>query len=240
MAYFDNAATTYPKPECVYSYMDSFYRNSGGNVGRGNYGLAQTAGTEMQSESKEKGEIYLPDDFKIREYQYDAIQTWEGKGFCGIYDMATGTGKTLTALASVKYLFRKNNRLAIVIVCPYQHLVEQWVEDIVRFGIHPIIGYSACSQKNWKKNLEQAVRSFNLRVSDTFCFVTTNASFVTKKVQEQIAQLNKDALFIVDEAHNMGAANYRKCLPENIEFRLALSATIDRHTDIKYHLGHRR
>ena len=188
--------------------------------------------TEIQLESKEKGEIYLPEDFNIREYQCNAIQTWESRGFCGIYDMATGTGKTLTALASVEYLFRKNNnRLAIVIVCPYQHLVEQWVEDIVRFGIYPIIGYSASSQKNWKKNLKQAVRSFNLKVLDTFCFVTTNASFVTKKVQEQIIQLNEDALFIVDEAHNMGAANYRKCLPENIEFRLALSATIDRHND---------
>ena len=188
--------------------------------------------TEIQLESKEKGEIYLPEDFNIREYQYNAIQTWESRGFCGIYDMATGTGKTLTALASVEYLFRKNNnRLAIVIVCPYQHLVEQWVEDIVRFGIYHIIGYSASSQKNWKKNLKQAVRSFNLKVLDTFCFVTTNASFVTKKVQEQIIQLNEDALFIVDEAHNMGAANYRKCLPENIEFRLALSATIDRHND---------
>ena len=188
--------------------------------------------TEIQLESKEKAEIYLPEDFNIREYQYNAIQTWESRGFCGIYDMATGTGKTLTALASVEYLFRKNNnRLAIVIVCPYQHLVEQWVEDIVKFGIYPIIGYSASSQKNWKKNLEQAVRSFNLKVLDTFCFVTTNASFVTKKVQEQIIQLNEDSLFIVDEAHNMGAANYRKCLPENIEFRLALSATIDRHND---------
>lgn len=187
---------------------------------------------EIQLESKEKSKIYLPDDFNIRKYQYDAIQVWESKGFCGIYDMATGTGKTLTALASVEYLFRKNNnRLAIVIVCPYQHLVEQWVEDIVRFGIYPIIGYSASSQKNWKKNLEQAVRSFNLKVSDTFCFVTTNASFVTKKVQEQVKQLNKDVLFIVDEAHNMGASNYRRCLPDNIEFRLALSATIDRHND---------
>ena len=45
MAYFDNAATTYPKPECVYAQMDSFYRKSGGNVGRGNYGLAQAAGS---------------------------------------------------------------------------------------------------------------------------------------------------------------------------------------------------
>ena len=40
MAYFDNAATTFPKPECVYSFMDEFYRTNGGNYGRGNYALA--------------------------------------------------------------------------------------------------------------------------------------------------------------------------------------------------------
>lgn len=185
-----------------------------------------------EPEPKERKLIYLPNDFKIREYQNSAIHTWEEKGFRGIYDMATGTGKTLTALASIEDLFRKNGeRLAIVIVCPYQHLVEQWVDDIVRFGIQPIIGYSASSQKNWKKNLEQAVRSFNLGVTDMFCFVTTNASFVTKKVQEQIIQLGRDSLFVVDEAHNMGAANYRRCLPTAFEYRLALSATIDRHND---------
>ncbi len=43
MAYFDNAATTYPKPDPVYSFMDSFYRNHGGSVGRGDYALATTA-----------------------------------------------------------------------------------------------------------------------------------------------------------------------------------------------------
>lgn len=43
MAYFDNAATTYPKPECVYSFMNEFYRNHGGSAGRGNYALANTA-----------------------------------------------------------------------------------------------------------------------------------------------------------------------------------------------------
>lgn len=43
MAYFDNAATTYPKPEDVYSFMDSFYRNHGGSVGRGGYSLSATA-----------------------------------------------------------------------------------------------------------------------------------------------------------------------------------------------------
>ena len=45
MAYFDNAATSYPKPDAVYSFMDSFYRNHGGSVGRGGYALATTART---------------------------------------------------------------------------------------------------------------------------------------------------------------------------------------------------
>lgn len=43
MAYFDNAATTYPKPDEVYSFMDSFYRNHGGSAGRGDYALANNA-----------------------------------------------------------------------------------------------------------------------------------------------------------------------------------------------------
>lgn len=176
--------------------------------------------------------MYLPSDFKIRPYQETAIQNWKTNGYRGIYDMATGTGKTLTALASIEQLFRDNEkRLGIIIVCPYQHLVEQWVEDIVRFGIKPIVAYSSSPQKNWKKNLEQAIRSFNLRVSDFFCFITTNASFVTKSVQEQVQLLSDDVVYVVDEAHNMGAENYRKCLPENICYRLGLSATIDRHND---------
>lgn len=43
MAYFDNAATTYPKPEVVYTSMDKFYRLNGANAGRGRYNLAQSA-----------------------------------------------------------------------------------------------------------------------------------------------------------------------------------------------------
>ena len=43
MAYFDNAATTYPKPECVYAFMDEFYRKSGGNAGRGEHSMSASA-----------------------------------------------------------------------------------------------------------------------------------------------------------------------------------------------------
>jgi len=53
MAYFDNAATTYPKPECVYECMDSFYRQNGGSAGRGSYSLAKSAG-ELISETRKR------------------------------------------------------------------------------------------------------------------------------------------------------------------------------------------
>lgn len=42
MAYFDNAATTYPKPEIVYQSMDQFQRHTGGSYGRGNYGFSSS------------------------------------------------------------------------------------------------------------------------------------------------------------------------------------------------------
>lgn len=41
--YFDNAATTFPKPNEVYDFMNEYYRNNGVNVGRGQYSLASKA-----------------------------------------------------------------------------------------------------------------------------------------------------------------------------------------------------
>ena len=44
MAYFDNAATTFPKPEAVYTFMSDFYRSNGASAGRGNYSASLSAG----------------------------------------------------------------------------------------------------------------------------------------------------------------------------------------------------
>lgn len=57
MAYFDNAATTYPKPECVYQYMDEFYRSSGGSVGRGKYAIARSASSLIADTRKRIQEL---------------------------------------------------------------------------------------------------------------------------------------------------------------------------------------
>jgi cysteine desulfurase family protein len=51
VAYFDNAATTFPKPESVYSFMDDYYRTNGVNVGRGQHKLAYKA-TGMVDETR--------------------------------------------------------------------------------------------------------------------------------------------------------------------------------------------
>lgn len=57
MAYFDNAATTFPKPEQVYQFMDEFYRLNGGNAGRGQYALAMSAGALIADTRKRIQEI---------------------------------------------------------------------------------------------------------------------------------------------------------------------------------------
>lgn len=187
---------------------------------------------ELQNSSEiSKGIPRIPEGFTLREYQAEAIESWKAHDYQGIFDMATGTGKTYTALGAIVKLFEEKKKLAVIIVCPYQHLVEQWVEDIELFNMTPTIGYSASKQKNWKKRLENDVLDFSLGVIDTFCFVTTNATYSSKFVTEQMSSLGKDTLLIVDEAHNFGTSNLRQHLYPEIEYRLALSATLERYGD---------
>lgn len=57
-AYFDNAATTYPKPEEVYSQADLAYRTMGGNAGRGSNPLSNKASGLIQSAKEQLKELY--------------------------------------------------------------------------------------------------------------------------------------------------------------------------------------
>jgi superfamily II DNA or RNA helicase len=173
----------------------------------------------------------MPKGVDLHDYQKEAINTWADKDYCGIFDMATGTGKTYTGLGAAVRLFQDKKRLALIIVCPYQHLVEQWVEDIEKFNMRPTIGYSASKQTDWKKRLANDIMDFKLDVIKSFCFVTTNATFSSEYVQKQINKLGRDTLLLVDEAHNFGADNLRRMLNPKIEYRLALSATLERHGD---------
>lgn len=173
----------------------------------------------------------IPFGVRLHDYQDDAIESWAQNDYCGIFDMATGTGKTFTGLGAAARLFKEKKKAAIIIVCPYQHLVEQWVEDILKFNMLPTIGYSASKQSDWKKRLQNDIMDFKLGIIKSFCFVTTNATFSSEYVQTQLNKLGKNTLLIVDEAHNFGATNLRLTLNPKFEYRLALSATLDRHGD---------
>lgn len=176
----------------------------------------------------------IPEKVKLRDYQLDAIKNWKNAGYRGIFDMATGTGKTLTGLGALVQLSRDvNNKLAVIVVAPYQHLVEQWVEDIEDFNIKPIIGYSESKQRNWENQLENTILDQNLGVIDKefFLFICTNATFATPKVQNRIKKIKGKVFLIVDEAHNIGTVRTSELLTDKYSYRLALSATIDRHND---------
>ena len=175
----------------------------------------------------------IPVDVSLHDYQKEAIASWVGENYQGIFDMATGTGKTFTGLGAISKISEDlNDRLAVIIVCPYQHLVEQWVEDIIRFNMKPIIGYSSSPQKDWKNRLSKAIRDQKLRVDKSFfCFVCTNATFTNEFVQTQISRIHTPILLVVDEAHNFGAASYSQLLDSRFTYRLALSATLERHRD---------
>lgn len=170
----------------------------------------------------------------IRGYQSSAIENWLGQGGRGIFSMATGTGKTITALLGATKLFEKlDGDLAVVITCPYQHLVEQWIDDLELFGVHPIICYSASAQKNWKRDLKRLLvdRELHIPGSNFLCIITTNATLSSEYMQQELKRLKGNVLFIADEAHNLGAPSYQRCLNERYEYRIGLSATLDRHHD---------
>lgn len=176
----------------------------------------------------------FPEWFKLHDYQDEAITEWQKRDYRGIFDMATGTGKTYTGLGALTTLSKNiDHKLAAIIVCPYQHLVEQWVEDILKFNIEPIIGYSESSQKDWQKRLKDAIRDQKLKVrgKEFFCFICTNATFSSDYVQTQLAKIKSDTLLMVDEAHNFGAPYLSCLLFDNYKYRLALSATLERHND---------
>jgi superfamily II DNA or RNA helicase len=165
---------------------------------------------------------------KLRDYQNEAIISWENNNNNGILAMATGTGKTFTAFGAIYRLLKKQNAI-IFICCPYQHLIDQWGEQIKSFGVEPILVYSG---KNWKNTLLRKLRQFSKGEESPLFIVATNHSILPKNAFSKIMEKYwEKTFFIADEAHNVGSGNYRKALPPKTIAKLGLSATIDRYFD---------
>jgi DNA phosphorothioation system restriction enzyme len=175
----------------------------------------------------------IPKSIEIRDYQKDAVQKWfENKGR-GIFQMATGTGKTITALALMTQLFRALRKtqhpLTVFVLCPYKHLVSQWAEESRRFGVHAL--QCMDSRIKWHQSLIELLASQKTGSLPFLLVLVTNSTFAGEAFQDIMFSISHDLLVIADEAHNLGAEELRNLLPENAAYRLGLSATPERWFD---------
>ncbi len=177
----------------------------------------------------EKTEPKIPDWFVPRGYQIDAINKWCENNHCGIFSMATGTGKTLTAILSILKLKESNNSFLTIVLCPYVNLVDQWVKEFEKFSFAPIQCYS--KYPGWKGKVSNKVSQLNRNVDNSPVFVMSNSSFVLDDTQDIINRCKKDIFIIVDEAHYAGAESLSKYLDQRFKFRLGLTATPNRYFD---------
>lgn len=163
-----------------------------------------------------------------RQIQIDAFNAWVKNDRKGIFAMATGSGKTVTALNCILKQYRETGYYKAIIVVPTQTLALQWEKEAGAFNFQNII--SSHTSKGWKDSLSRyTTRSFiNQKVN--VIFITTYATFIRKTVQDFVAQTKgiESFIYVADEVHNIGSPSVLAKLPDNINYRIGLSATPER------------
>lgn len=192
------------------------------------------------------GWAVTPDDVQLRDYQKQAIKEWFAAGGRGIFQMATGTGKTITALAVLDHLGRqlrgRGGSLLTVVVVPLLDLADQWVEELTRFGVVAL--QCQDSVKTWEAQARNMVAGLQPGAGRACVLVVTNKTFMGRAFQDLLRSVPTAIFVIADEAHHLGAEQLRAALPKHAQLRLALSATPERWFDedgteaIRTYFGH--
>ncbi|QYF91062.1 DEAD/DEAH box helicase family protein [Arthrobacter sp. PAMC25284] len=189
--------------------------------------------TPTPTRASEPTRLAIPDWISVRDYQREAVTSWLGRQGRGILKMATGTGKTKTAMIGATQLAtvlrQREQPLVLLIVAPLTHLVDQWITEVEDFGVKPIAVYE--SSQKWLPMVEEQLAAARMGQRPVVALVATNASFAGEKFQSVLARITLPLLIIADEAHNLGSSTYRSALPTNATYRLALSATPERWFD---------
>jgi superfamily II DNA or RNA helicase len=164
-----------------------------------------------------------------REYQIEAYSNWVKNDFKGIFEMATGTGKTITSLNCILNEYNKTGIYRSVITVPTTSLVEQWKQECIKFNFKNIISVS--SKESWDKNLAFFNTASKL-IETSYILIVTYSSLTKSKFQSYFTQLPKDTILIADETHNLGSQSLLKLLSKiHLEKRIGLSATPSRKFD---------
>jgi cysteine desulfurase family protein len=72
LIYLDNGATSFPKPEEVYNFMDYYYRNFGVNPGRSGFDLCMEAGEVIDNTRKQLTKFFNGTDFNRLCFSYNS------------------------------------------------------------------------------------------------------------------------------------------------------------------------
>ena len=167
----------------------------------------------------------FPEERKI---QIDAYNAWIGNGKKGMFAMATGSGKTVTALNCIRMQYKENGYYKAIIVVPTQALAIQWEHEAKSFNFQNIV--STHSDKDWKDVLSRYITRSLLDSTKSIILITTYATFNRNDIQSFLKKVRgaETFIYVADEAHNIGSQNSLKHLPEMINWRIGLSATPER------------
>lgn len=159
---------------------------------------------------------------KLRDYQEEAISAWVDNNYRGFYVMATGTGKTWTAIYSAKKLVETNPAM-IVICAPYKHLVKQWAEDVMRAFPNAKLIMVSSENSNWENQIAQEIIREKYAPETQIIIISTIASFRMPRFSKVVEKSLEEKLLIVDEAHRFTDRNDE--LKTVYKYQLGLSAT---------------
>lgn len=167
-----------------------------------------------------------------RDYQKQAFENWKENGQKGLFAMATGTGKTITALNCLLEVYKKCNYYKAIILAPTLTLVEQWESECLKFGFKNIIKIS--SKKKWNNEIDGLLlrEKVSKQSELSFVIICTYQSYSKRKVFDVLNGFSARTMFVADECHNMGSPQMLKLLPQiNQARRIGLSATPNRQFD---------
>lgn len=168
--------------------------------------------------------------FEVKEHQKAALQAWKAAGGQGILALATGSGKTVTAIYGAVVLQRQAGRLCLVVAVPYQNLADQWVDTLRLFNVGAFACYGGAEA--WRGPVEEAVHLFNGGAWPFLCLVVVNKTLCGDAFRSVLARLPGDkVLWVGDECHHHGGPGFPGALPGHVNLRLGLSATPEHYLD---------
>ena len=168
-------------------------------------------------------------DITLRPYQEEALIQFESASYKGILAMATGAGKTITALACASSI---EDLDLIIVVVPIKDLVQQWMDELDKLTdfYYPIAAVG--KSETWRETLRRKLNLIHGNVQKLKRLPTVLVGTYSGLSRLTVAELIEDtkglpvnSLIIADEVHTAGAQQYRRILREDFTYRLGLSAT---------------